>query len=317
MSHPGAHWRPALDGAGLRRRAQALAEIRAFFRQRDVLEVDTPVLGAFGVTDPHLSNLWTRTADGRRLALQTSPESAMKRCLAAQSGPIFQLGPAFRDDESGRLHSTEFTLLEWYRPGLDTDALMDEITALVSRLAGRPLPDVRIDYGDAFAEHSGVAHDAPTAALARAAERFGLGGQGGLPDRADLCDGLFAFAVQPRLGSGLVYVTRYPMEQAAMAAPDPDKPSRSLRFELFWDGLELANGWQELTDAAQQARRFEADRQRRARLGRPDVQADTLLLAALEQGLPDCSGVALGVDRLLMRLWGAESLDAVRPFGRS
>lgn len=309
-------WRPRLTPDGLRRRAEALAAVRAFFDARGVLEVDTPVLARFGVTDPQLQNLTTRTSDGRLHHLQTSPEAAMKRCLAAGSGPIYQLGPAFRDGESGRRHSAEFTLLEWYRPDIDPSGLMDEITALIAQLSGTTPPEQRVAYADAFLAACGVPHDAPTSDLRRVGEPL-LGALARTLDHAELCDALFSMQVQPALGEGLVYVTGYPAEQAAMATLDPAQPSRSTRFELFWSGLELANGWQELADPVEQRQRFEADCARRRDKGWPEPALDTPLLAALASGLPACSGVALGLDRLFMRLWGAESLADVRPFGQT
>lgn len=304
-------WRPALDAAGLRRRADALAQLRSFFAQRGVMEVDTPLLGPYGVTDPHLGNLTASTPDGT-LALQTSPESAMKRCLAAGSGPIFQLGSAFRRDPNGRLHRSEFTLLEWYRPGFSAADLMQEIEALVHQVAASAPAAEHRDYGSAFASACGVPYSAEPAKLRERAAALGLNdaAQWAHPE---LVDWLFASCVQPSL-DGLCFVTNYPADQAVMARLDADTPGRSTRFELFWDGIELANGWEELADAREQARRFDADNDRRMALGLDVVAPDALLLAALAEGLPACAGVALGVDRLLMKVWGADSLDAVRPF---
>lgn len=304
-------WRPRLDAGGLRRRADALAAIRRFFADRKVLEVDTPVLGVHGVTDPHLDNLTTQSADGA-WALQTSPESAMKRLLASGSGPIFQLAPAFRNDPTGRVHRCEFTLLEWYRPGFDSTALMQEVEALARQLSTSAPATQTSDYACCFAACCGVAHDADTASLRQCAADLGLDNadQWG---RGELVDWLFASRVQPTL-DGLHFVTGYPADQAVMATLDTVNPDRSSRFELFWDGVELANGWVELTDSQEQARRFDQDNARRRALGLSPIQRDDLLLAALRSGMPDCAGVALGVDRLLMQAWGAASLDEVRPF---
>ncbi|MBR9813413.1 EF-P lysine aminoacylase GenX [bacterium] len=304
-------WRPKLDANGLRRRGAALADIRRFFADGGVLEVDTPVLAPYGVTDPHLGNLTTHAPDGT-WALQTSPESAMKRCLAAGSGPIYQLGPAFRDDPSGRLHRSEFTLLEWYRPGFRVDALMREVEALVRQLASHAPAATALDYGDCFLRYCGVAHDVGTVELRQCAEQHGLNNAASWA-RAELIDWLFSCCVQAQL-PGLCFVVAYPADQAVMATLDPNKPGRSTRFELFWDGVELANGWVELADAAEQAQRFDEDNARREALGLPSIPVDELLLAALRAGLPPCAGVALGVDRLLMQAWGADSLAAVRPF---
>ena len=274
--------------------------------------MDTPVLGAYGVTDPQLGNLTTRDAFGRSWALQTSPESAMKRCLAGGSGPIFQLGPAFRDDDHGQLHRCEFTLLEWYRPGYTAAELMDEVIALVRHIAANAPADTARDYGEAFEACCGIAHTAGPKQLAEAARKWGLDQDQAWPREA-LIDWLFASCVQPQL-HGLTFVTAYPADQAVMATLDPGQPGRSSRFELFWDGVELANGWVELTDAAEQAQRFADDNRQRAELGKPQVSMDALLLDALRAGLPGCAGVALGVDRLLMQAWSASSLADVRPF---
>lgn len=304
-------WRPRLDADGLRRRADALAAIRQFFADRSVLEVDTPVLGVHGVTDPHLGNLTTHSVDGT-WALQTSPEAAMKRLLASGSGPIYQLGPAFRNDPAGQFHRCEFTLLEWYQPGFNAAALMHEVEALVRYLADSAPATHFSDYASCFLSRCGVAHDTDTPGLRRRATELGLN-QADQWGRAELVDWLFACCVQTNL-DGLHFVTGYPADQAVMATLDADNPGRSTRFELFWDGVELANGWVELTDAHEQSRRFDQDNLRRQALGQTAVPIDNLLLAALRSGVPDCAGVALGVDRLLMQAWGATNLDAVRPF---
>lgn len=313
-------WRPTASPEALRLRARLLATVRAFFADRGVIEVETPILGAATVTDPHLHSL--RTISG--LYLQTSPEYHMKRLLAAGSGPVYQLSRAFRDGEAGRRHNPEFTLLEWYRPGFDHHRLMDEVEELLAAtLRDRlpPGPAERLTYAEAFRRHAGVDPLAdPPARLAEAA-RAATGGHA--PDlgnnRDAWLDLLMATAVGPELGrERLVFVQDFPASQAALARlrrPGPaGGPAVAERFELFVGGLELANGFHELTDPAEQRRRFERDLALRRARGLPEPPIDERLLAALEAGLPDCAGVALGFDRLVMLAAGADSIREVIAF---
>lgn len=315
-------WRPTATLENLRLRGWVLAAIRAFFAERDVLEVETPILSSATATDPHLDSLATRytgpgAAAGQTLYLQTSPEFAMKRLLAAGSGPIYQLGKAFRNGEAGRRHNPEFTLLEWYRPGFDLRALMDEVEALIASLLGTPASE-RLSYAEAFIRYAGInPHAATVAELKRLAtikklsESLRLAGD----DRDGWLDLLLTHLVEPHLGKERpVFIFDYPPSQAALARIRPGNPSVAERFELYIDGIELANGYHELGDAREQQRRFEADWERRRSAGLPDTPVDGYLLAALEHGLPDCSGVALGVDRLVMIAARAQGIDEVMAF---
>ena len=296
----------------LRRRGEILASIRAFFAPRDVLEVETPLLAAAGVTDPQIDGIPATVPGLGRRWLQTSPEYAMKRLLAAGCGSIYQLGRAFRAGELGRFHNPEFTLLEWYRPGLDAGALMDEVAALVAEVLG-PAPVERLEYREAFRRHAGL--DPFTASLAELQQAASAAGPVQGLDRDRVLDLLMGVEVAPRLGRGVrTFITGYPASQAALARLRPDDPATAERFELFVEGLELANGFRELTDPHEQARRFREDRRRRRAAGRPAPAADRRLLAALEAGLPDCSGVALGVDRLVMLACGADHIQEVLAF---
>lgn len=310
-------WRPSADLDVLRQRASLLAAVRTFFDRRGVWEVDTPLLAAHTVTDPVLEPLIVQRcgASGRPRYLQTSPEYAMKRLLAAGSGPIYQIAHAFRDDEQGRWHNPEFTLLEWYRPGLDLDGLMAEVADLVLPLLGRQCSQ-RFRYRDLFRETLSLdpftATDAELAAAARRCVDTGdmTGGR-------DLwLDLLMTHAIEPGLAEqGVVFVHDYPASQAALARCRwLDGVQVAARFELYIDGVELANGFHELADAGEQSRRFAADNRVRRERGLPEREPDGNLLAALEAGLPDCSGVALGLDRLLMVMCGAPQLSAVIPF---
>jgi len=310
-------WRPACDWQALRQRAAMLARIRRFFARRGVLEVDTPSLAATVNPDPYVE-FFTVPDGGRCHYLQTSPELAMKRLLAAGSGPIYQIGKAFRRGEAGRLHQPEFTLLEWYRPGFTLDRLMDEVAALLQALLEERVAGVTtFTYGEAFREFVGLPWDAPLIALRSKAEALGI------PDADRLCgddrrhwlDLLFSVAVQPHLpASRLVFVRDYPACMAALARCKPDDPEVAERFEVFVDGVELGNGYRELTDVEEQRRRFQHDLRLRYRLGRVVPPLDRAFLAALAAGMPECSGVAIGLDRVLMLKLGRHRLSDVLTF---
>lgn len=308
-----AEWRPGCGIETLQARARTLAEVRAFFAERGVLEVDTPVLGRTTVTEPAIDSLHVDTAAGR-LFLQTSPEYHMKRLLAAGAPSIVRIGPVFRADEQGRLHNPEFTMIEWYRRGHDLAALMTEVRALVDSVAG-PGPCRHVTYQALFETHYGV--DPLTAGrrtFVALAERHGLVAADAL-DTGAIEDWLFAGAVAA-LAQGRTFITEFPAAAAALARCRTNAGGQRVaeRFELVIDGVELANGYRELTDPAELARRMDADRARRARDGRAQPAPDTRLLDAMRHGLPDCSGVALGFDRLLMAKLGAGSLADVMPF---
>ena len=315
----GADWRPAAGLDALRLRARLAERIRAFFAARGVLEVETPLLAAATTPEPHLASLLVAGDPPRYL--QTSPELHMKRLLAAGSGPIYQLGRAFRAGEAGRRHNPEFTLLEWYRPGLDPRGVMDEVEELLRDLlpAERfdPRPAPRSTYGELFRRHLGIdPHRAAAAELDRAIEAEGLAGPGFAPgDRDGRLQLLMALAVEPRLPAGLVFVHDFPAGQASLARlRETGEGVVAERFEAFVDRVELANGFRELADPAEQRRRFEADLAARREAGLPEPPLDERFLAALEAGLPDCAGVALGFDRLVMLAAGADSLDQVLAF---
>ena len=314
-------WRPRATLATLRARARLLAAIRDFFTQRDLLEVETPQLSSAATSDPALHSLATRWPgpDGPRRFLHTSPELPMKRLLEAGSGDIWQLARVFRDGERGRLHHPEFTLLEWYRVGWDHRRLMDEVAELVAGLLdGHNLQPVEtLTYREAFHIHAGLDPFATgpdawrAAAMHHGIDAAGLDGL----DLDGWRDLLLTHVVEPHLGRGrLTFVHDYPATQAALARVRDGDPPLAERFELYWQGIELANGFHELTDASEQQRRIDADLALRGELGLPEVPADTHFLAALDAGLPDCAGVALGVDRLLMLKLGCDAIDEVLAF---
>lgn len=285
-----------------------MSRLRDFLTARGYLEVETPILGPFAVPDRHLESV---AAVGG--FLQTSPEFAMKRLLAAKSGPIFQLVKAFRAGESGRRHAVEFTIAEWYRPG-PLDGLLREMDLLLGHLLGTP-PPARRTYRELFL--AAVGADPLAASDGRLRSLAEAHGHPGPPDdRGSALDFLFARLVEPGLGKHApTLVTRFPAPLAALARISDDDPRTAERFEVFWRGIELANGYDELQDADEHRCRFAAENRARERAGRPSVRPDHRLLAALEDaGLPRCSGVALGVDRLAMAALDAPSLDEVIAF---
>jgi lysyl-tRNA synthetase class 2 len=316
MDDPTPAWRPTASLDALQVRAEILASLRAFFADRGVLEVETPLLSAATVTDLHLRSLSLRVGgdDGQTMYLQTSPEFAMKRLLAHGSGPIYQISKAFRDAEAGRRHNPEFTILEWYRPGWDHHRLMDEIDELLAAVLGSS-PAERLGYAEAFTRHAAIdPHRASRGDLERRVRDLGVRGVTDL-DRDDLLNLLLSHVVEPGLGRGCpTFIHDFPASQAALARIRPGDPPLAERFEVFVEGVELANGYHELTDPSEQRRRFEADLAGRRRRGLPEVPIDHRLLAALEAGLPECAGVALGVDRLVMLKAGANDISDVIAF---
>ena len=308
-------WRPSAAIETLRARAQLLRTIREFFHARGVLEVDTPILSQYGTVDRHIDSFSAVSAP-HVFWLHTSPEFAMKRLLAVGSGPIYQLCHVFRAEQAGRLHNPEFMMLEWYRPGWDHHRLMDEVEALL-RVCGILLEHApqRLSYHDAFQSIAGL--DPFVAGLHDLKQ--GLAGQnvavpGNLSaeqesDRDFWLDLWMGAVVGPRLGRDTpCFVYDFPASQCALARVRAGDPPVAERFELFWRGIELANGFHELTDAAEQRRRFESDCAWRRRRGLPTPPADENLLAALEAGMPAGAGVALGIDRLLMSKLGLDHL---------
>jgi lysyl-tRNA synthetase class 2 len=327
----------------LEQRAILLARARNFFNDGGVLEVDTPMVVNAPVTDVHIHSARVdlgapvaatsaqptsgapSPAGGapasRPFFLHTSPEYAMKRLLAAGSGDIYQICHVVRGFERGRLHNAEFTLIEWYRLGFTLDDLMSEVDALVRTLLGPVATghaSERITYREAFLRELKL--DPFTASLEelrQAAGQLGFTDASTTtpPHRDELLDFLMGAVVGPRLGANaLTFVHGYPATQAALARLDPADPRAALRFELYCEGVELANGFNELASAAEQRARFNQDNAERRRAGLPAFPPDELLLAALEAGLPACSGVALGFDRTVMLATGAKTIDEVLPF---
>jgi lysyl-tRNA synthetase class 2 len=309
----------------LQLRARLLARIRTFFARQGVLEVDTPALSGAATTDPALHSFATTyhgpgPRAGKTCYLHTSPEFPMKRLLAAGCGSIYQVCKVFRDGEYGSLHNPEFTLLEWYRTGYDHHDLMDEVERLLGEILEdiKPLTSIRHwTYRDLFRELAGVDPFSVTVPELQALlkSRHDISPVGLSPGELDpWLDLTLTHVIEPLLGRGLVFVRDYPASQAALARLRPGKPPVAARFEVYLDGIELANGFHELADAGEQRRRFEAECRQRVASGDDAVCVDSCLLAALEAGLPDCAGVALGIDRLLLVAGRRQALHDVIAF---
>lgn len=307
-------WKPSGSIQALKQRADIMAKIRAFFNARDYFEVETPVMATYGVTDVYLEVIHARCS-GKTYALQTSPEYHMKRLLAAGSGPIFQLARAFRDDEQGRWHNPEFTMLEWYRPGFDHDKLLEEVGEFLQVILDCD-PLVVISYQEAFLKACQLDPlDTSCTELKSCLQRFDLG-EVLADDESDLDQYLFllmSHVVEPYLAQhhGPVGVVDFPASQAALACVNNGVAER---FEVYYAGVELANGFHELTDASIQAARFEKDLQTRRARGLAIPEPDVYLLNALKHGLPASSGVALGVDRLIALALGHASIQETMAF---
>lgn len=310
-------WRPTASFDVLRSRADLLKRLRAFFDARGVLEVETPALSHAGATDRHLASFRIDAAQSS-FYLHTSPEFPMKRLLAAGSGDIWQICKVFRAGEAGRFHNPEFTLIEWYRIGFDHRRLMKEVAELVCELVptvGRE-PEY-LTYRDAFLRHAQI--DPFQAEPAQCRTALMQTGREPPPESALDVDGwldlLAGERVYPALGHGHVtFVYDYPVSQAALARVRAGDPPVAERFEAFVNGVELANGFHELADPGEQRRRFERDLQQRGADNLPMMPIDERLLQALGHGLPDCAGVALGFDRLMMLAAGAGSIADVIAF---
>ena len=304
-------WTPSATLKILRARALLLRSIRQFFDVREVLEVDTPVLSQHATVDRHIESFKTEKGSW----LQTSPEFSMKRLLCAGAGSIWQICKVFRLEEAGRHHNPEFTLLEWYRQNFDHHQLMDEVEALLRHCGvDAPLAFERISYRDAFLRHAGF-----DPLLASSAEMRVLAEGRSPPPPDDLgesrdawLDHFFGSIVSPLLGhESPCFIYDFPASQAALARVRGEVAER---FELVWRGIELANGFHELADANEQAQRFAADIEWRRANGKVTPPADQHLIAALRAGLPDCAGVAIGIDRLLMLMERAPDLASTLAF---
>ncbi len=302
-------WKPTTSLETLQSRAAMLRQIRSFFDQRNVLEVETPALSSAAISDPAIQSI----AAGNRY-LHTSPELAMKRLLAAGSGDIYQICKVFREGESGRNHNLEFTLLEWYRLDWNTDQLQTEVVTLIESLTKTALAVTHLSYSECFEDLLRVNPLNTSGEELRAVARsHNLDLESELSEDGWL-DLLFSLVVVPTFPEDrLTIITDYPASQAALARLNPDGETAA-RFEVFWGQTELANGYHELLDPKEQLQRFEQDQTTRAASGLPVMPLDEHFLAALKAGLPDCAGVALGLDRLLMKITTLNHIDKVISF---
>ncbi len=320
-------WKPTASLEALQKRAQIIRNIRQFFETRGILEVETPLLGKTATPDPLIEPFITSyqgplAPAGQMLYLQTSPEFAMKRLLAAGSGAIFQICKVFRNGEVGRFHNAEFTMLEWYRPGLHYSELIQEVSDLLTEILDVPEAEL-LSYQSVFQQYLDInPHDRALCTesfLAAIAQSQGL-----IQDLNELSldyngwlDLLFSEIIQPQLGLECpVVLVDFPVSMAALAQirEDHDATLVAERFEFYVRGVELANGYHELLDAKEQTQRFEEDIKKRVSLGVTPLAIDDKLLAALEAGVPPCSGVALGVDRLVLIALNAKRLNQVMSF---
>lgn len=302
-------WQPTASIATLHHRAKLLDNIRLFFKQRNYLEVETPILSHYGISDVYLANI---TCQFRKeiCYLHTSPEYAMKRLLAAGSGPIFQITKVFRDDELGRWHNPEFTLLEWYQLGINHHELMNEVDDLLKLILNTPSMR-RITYQQAFEEIMHInPHHASINDFQKILKKYDLdnvisptdsnSNNQNLEQDRDLYLYLcMSHIIEPALATAThpTAIYDFPASQAALARLNPQGYAE--RFEVYYQGVELANGFHELSDVNEQRQRFEIDNQQRLEKNLPIAQLDPYFLSALEHGLPHCSGVALGIDRLI------------------
>lgn len=313
---PTESWRPTATATQLHARAKIMTQIRAFFAERDVLEVETPLLCRVTATDPHVHSLSVPLNHGETGYLQTSPEFPMKRLLASGIGSIYSLGKVFRRDESGRYHNLEFTMLEWYRIGFDHHQLMDEMDALLQKIL-RTNNATRVTYRTIFKDLLGID---PFIATVSELKNVALNAELNIHDLGDdrntWLQLLMSHLIEPQLG--LVqphFIYNFPASQAALAKIRKENDQAvGERFEVYFQGVELANGYHELTDAKEQRHRFQADNAQRTQMQLTSLPIDENLLAALNYGMPECAGVALGVDRLIMLALEANHINEVIAF---
>lgn len=315
------NWQPSATIVSLKKRAEIIKQIRDFFAKRNVWEVETPVLSHATVTDLHLASITVNLAasnPAQPFYLQTSPEFAMKRLLAAGSGCIYQITKAFRDEEQGRLHNPEFTMLEWYRLGFDHLTLMQEVDTLLQEIL-QTSPAHKMTYAQVFEAFLQInPHALDAHALREVAYAKGLQDVAGIDnqDKDIWLQRLMSDVIEPALcGMPPVMIYDFPASQAALARVRHEQFPVASRFEVYYQGMELANGFHELSDPYEQKRRFIDDLTKRQFSGLPKVTSDEHLIAALAHGLPDCAGVALGVDRLVMIALGAAKIEDVIAFG--
>lgn len=318
------NWHPTAPIELLLKRAKIMKQIRDFFSDRCILEVETPILSQAAVTDVQLSSFQTiyskpgmlNLQHGQTFSLITSPEYHMKRLIAAGSGPIFQICKCFRNDEEvSRYHNPEFTMLEWYRIQFDMMQMINEVDDLLQQILDTE-PAEYVSYQSIFIKYLAIDPlDATREMLINAVDKLDLGFNTQDVDRDTLLQFLFTFGVEPNIGKEKpIVVYHFPASQAALAEISCEDHRTARRFEFYYKGVELANGFKELTNAKEQRIRFERDNQERLARGLPVQIIDDYLLSAMESGLPDCAGVALGLDRLIMIALEQSAIENVMSF---
>ncbi len=310
-------WLPTAKIVDLETRSRLIQGIRHFFFSQGYLEVETPSLGDFGITDCYIKNI-KAICNNKTYYLQTSPEYYMKRLLAAGSGPIFQIGKAFRDEEKGRWHQPEFTMLEFYQLAVDHLQLIEIISNLFEEICHWPQIKV-ITYQSLFEQHCGFnPHNVSIETLRHCLKQQNL--QSVIaPDELNVDQYLFllmAEVIEPHLScyKSPIAIIDFPLSQAALAQI---KDEKAQRFEIYYRGIELANGFHELTDPQEQIARFEKDNQLRKQQGKSQNKIDSYFIAALRHGLSPCSGVAIGIDRLIALYLGQNQIESVMSFAQS
>jgi lysyl-tRNA synthetase class 2 len=310
------NWQASSSIEMLHSRAKLLSNIRTFFKQKQVLEVETPILSPAGTTDVFIDSFITSQYNNNYY-LHTSPEFAMKRLLASGSGDIYQIAKVFRQEESGHRHNPEFTLLEWYRLDFDIQRLMQEVAELICYAFEQKIEVKYLSYRDCFIKNLSInPHRTSITELKLVANKYNLGNVLSESDDKDRwLELLLSSVIENKLGGTkeepkMTFLYDYPASQASLAKIEENnyKEKVAKRFELYFAGMELANGFFELDDAQEQLRRFKEDNLQRRKLGKQQVLIDYHLITALEKGLPMCSGVALGIDRLLMVLTGVHQI---------
>ena len=298
----------------LKLRAKLYENIRTYFKKTGVMEVDTPILSCFANTDPAIESFVTESS--RAMYLHTSPEFFMKRLLVEGSGSIYQITSAFRQGESGRFHNPEFSMLEWYRVDYDYHQLMDDVAVMIRAVTGKLIKVEKTSYQQAFEKFAIHPFKAEVSELESVARKHGIDFQSNESLSKDhWLDLLMSHLIEPSLEKDrLTFIYDYPASQASLAKVRNDRFPVAERFELYWGGVELANGFTELQDAGEQRWRFERDNKKRLQSGQQEMPIDEHFLKALEKGLPACSGVAVGLDRLLMILTDASSIKDVMNF---
>lgn len=315
------NWQPSASIATLKERAQIVAKIRRFFDDKQVMEVETPTLSQATVTDVHLHTFSTTFtgpgfAKGQRLFMQTSPEFHMKRLLCAGSGAIYQMAKSFRNEESGRHHNPEFTMLEWYQPDYDHLMLIDEVDELLQHVLGTERCEIKT-YQQVFMQYLGLDPlVSDLEQIRRVATNYDFGDFVATEQNKDtLLQCLFCFVIEPQIGLETpIAIYHFPASQAALAKIEEQDSRVARRFEFYYQGIELANGFHELQDANEQLQRFEKDNNERESIGLASQPIDLNLIDSLKYGLPNCAGVALGIDRLIMLALGKKHINEILSF---